>query len=121
MELKALSIKKAHLVTTAVMPQGDGIYTSRTISAEEFVELVNQAANSGSLYSYIRYPQIALFLSNLCDFALPTNMVDLQQLDNEEVLLIAQLKNSVDDTKHFQYTLSVEDFEFRVVQYRANQ
>lgn len=110
-----------HLVNAAVMPAGDGQYTSRTIGEDVFALLAHEADTRGELNSAIGYPETAEILSDLCGFQIPLNRDEAIVTDGD-TLLVAKLKRRLTDpnTKG-DIQPKISDFEFRLVSYTLTE
>ena len=109
-----------HLLNAAMMPAHTGVYQSWEIDATEFATRVRQAFMQKNLKSYIGYPETAQILTDFCNVEIPINRAETK-IEHGDTLLIAKLKYRVNNprTKGEPLNLTIEDFEFRVVEFQS--
>ena len=83
------------LLNAAVMPT-EGVYTLKQISITQFQDLLQQAAETGNLRSYIGYPETAEMIQRVTGIAVDVNRHQAV-LTTGDVMLIVKLRHRVAD------------------------
>jgi len=106
------------LVNSAVMPEADGIYESKSLDMFEFAHEVLNAVADDSFESYIGYAETADLLSELTSCVIEVNRTQAT-LNDGDVLLVAKLNFRPSPGDKGEVKPTVDDFEFRKVIFHA--
>lgn len=108
---------KHRLLNSAMMPL-PGVYSFRSVTQSEFVELVRKAHAAGSLVSYCGYPQNAQLLTRLSGVSIGVSRDHVKHdLQPGDVLLVMTLSYRLEGIKG--KPVSETDFEYGVAEYRS--
>lgn len=114
---------KVLLLNSTMMPNPNGTYISKEISAEELGIHVRMAINEETeevFESYIGYEETADLLSQLCKT--PISVCREQaEVGNNDVMLVAKLKSRVKSSDKGEIKPTIDDFEFRKVLFEGDE
>jgi hypothetical protein len=101
------------LLNSAVMPT-EGVYTLKRISKSKFQELLQEAAATGDLQSYIGYPKTADLIEQLTGIEIDVSR-EQAELTTGDVMLIVKLRHRIQDLSDIStYQPSIADLDFFV-------
>lgn len=110
---------KHRLLNSALMPL-PGVYSFRSVTQVQFVELIRQAHSAGTLVSYCGYPQNAAMLTRLSGVPVGVSREHVKNdLRYGDVLLIMTLSYRLEGIKG--KPVSETDFEYGVAEYVAKK
>jgi hypothetical protein len=101
----------------------EGTYTLRRIARDEFIARLTRAYESAQLESHVGYEQNLKLVAEWCNIRLRPDRGEVRNLADGDELLVMKLKYRVQDTtlkadKKFQSSVSADDFEFFVAEYK---
>ena len=101
------------LLNSAMMPT-EGVYTLKRISKSKFQELLQEAAATGDLQSYIGYPKTADLIQQLTGIEIDVSR-EQAELTTGDVMLIVKLRHRIQDLSDIStYQPSIADLDFFV-------
>jgi len=105
------------LVSTVLMPR-DGSYTRRSLSKEEFRDLVREAYDADNLIYQIRLPVITEHIQKLTGISVEVSGETIDLVDSGQ-MLICQCLTGVDSTEDETFRPTDEELEYFVIRYRS--
>lgn len=109
-------MKKIFLMNSAMMPV-DGIYTCKSISAEQFKNIFLYAKGHEGIVSSVAYPEIQDVVGKHLGINIPIDYSKgLTVLDDESDILVVKLKYRVpSERKGHRLGTKFSDYEFKLV------